>query len=115
MCELVEIKTKPMDELSAIFPDGVVEKLTATQDVMGCNGESLYTASFLTQEASEELAKPYLLKLREETDNCPACILATLRQLNIHPRSIGYDYTEEVKKFWLDYNEEYREQEIEPW
>ena len=48
-----------------------------------------------------------LLKLREETDNCPACIMAALRQANIPvPAVDGFDFKAESKKIFDEVNEE---------
>ena len=46
-------------------------------------------------------------KLIEAAEKCPACILSTIRQKGIFLNLTGYNYTEEMKKFWIDYNEEH--------
>ena len=44
--------------------------------------------------------------LRDATNNCPACILAAFRQAGLHPcEENGFDYSDEIKKFWDDYND----------
>ena len=61
---------------------------------------------------------PDLDKLREATNNCPACILAAIRQEYIKRESMEeeeefsyrsyiakFDYKKEVDKFWADHNE----------
>lgn len=42
-----------------------------------------------------------LIELRKLTNNCPACILAALRQGGFMPYyAKGFDYAEEVRVFW---------------
>jgi hypothetical protein len=45
-------------------------------------------------------------ELREKSGNCPACILAALRQKKIFVSMINsFNFTEECKAFWADINE----------
>lgn len=45
-----------------------------------------------------------LPKLREATDNCPACILAALRQKGITvPMVEGFDFTAEMKRVFAEH------------
>ena len=45
-------------------------------------------------------------KLKEITQDCPACILATLRQMEIPVRAItSFNFTEGCKNWWADFNE----------
>jgi hypothetical protein len=46
-----------------------------------------------------------LTALRDATENCPACILAVLRQSGITATYAGFRYDEECKQFWADINE----------
>ena len=106
MCKLMGLETKPMEELKAIFPQEIIAKITETDNC-------IFPNLILSQDECERISAPYLKGLHDATDNCPACILSTLRQLGVHPRSIGYDYQEEVKSFWYEYNwhQEYEREE----
>lgn len=45
-------------------------------------------------------------KLRELTNNCPACIMAALRQANIPvPMAKGFNFSEEMKVIWAAIND----------
>lgn len=55
-----------------------------------------------------------LTKLREVSGNCPACILAALRQFNASQDQLDrvwpeFDFKAEMKSFWDDHNESRRE------
>lgn len=50
--------------------------------------------------------------LRQESNNCPACILAVLRQNNIHPASVDFDFKKECESFWEDWNDYHNKQSI---
>jgi hypothetical protein len=46
-------------------------------------------------------------KIREVTDNCPACIMAALRQAKIAvPMVDSFDFKEEMKRVFKEYNED---------
>ncbi len=51
--------------------------------------------------------------LRKATDNCPACIMAAIRQAKI-PVSVatGFSFTDEMKSVWSDVNDAERMQEM---
>ena len=51
--------------------------------------------------------EPALLRLRELTSDCPACILAAIRQSDILVSLTGYNFSEELKQFWDRVNEDY--------
>jgi len=55
-----------------------------------------------------------MIKLREFTNNCPACILAVLRQCGIPvPFVKSFNYKKECAQMWADYNDqEYKKQEM---
>ena len=46
-------------------------------------------------------------KMKEKAGNCPACILAVIRNIG-HYHVFEYDYKKEVEKFWNDENENRR-------
>lgn len=55
-------------------------------------------------------------KLREVAGNCPACMLAALRQKKIPvPMATGFDFTEEMKTVWGRVNEVNLATSGEPW
>ncbi len=66
--------------------------------------------TFISLFAGEELSvlvNAALPALREATENCPACILAALRQRGIPVPSVnGFNFTEEMKSVWSDINQE---------
>jgi hypothetical protein len=53
----------------------------------------------------EEKMKEILPILRKEAGNCPACILAALRQSKIPYQYAYFDFKEEVKKLWDEINQ----------
>lgn len=84
-------------ELIALLPDPAkfqrVESWDAGQD-FGGSGEYTVTDDDGLRDATHAV----LPKLRELTDNCPACILAALRQRGIPaPIVTGFNFTEELK------------------
>ncbi len=55
----------------------------------------------------EEAVEKVMPELRKESGDCPACILAALRQKGIPvPMVQSFNFTEECKKIWADLNEE---------
>lgn len=70
------------------------------------------------EHVKEKGTLPLFTTIVKETDNCPNCILTILRQFNKDPRfaniheehdDFGYarwSYSEELKAFWRQYNEE---------
>ncbi len=54
----------------------------------------------------EEVVKKALPKLREVAKDCPACILAALRQKGIPvPIATDFDFKKECASSWSDFNE----------
>ena len=63
--------------------------------------------SFVDLEPAVEKIMP---KLRELSGNCPACIMAALRQKGIPvPCAESFNFTEECKAIWNDINEAKKE------
>jgi hypothetical protein len=92
MCDIVHVKHN-MGELLAILPPPIRKE----NDEWGDNVTLLNRTEIETA----------LVELRELADECPACILAALRQKGIHPMSeSGYDYAKERKEFWEYQNRE---------
>ncbi len=51
-----------------------------------------------------------LPKLRDEADNCPACIMAALRQKGVPiPVAREFQFTDECKAWWNNFNNNQRE------
>lgn len=54
----------------------------------------------------KKVVEEIMPKLREKTNDCPACILAALRQAKIPVRLVeSFSFFEECKKTWEDFNE----------
>lgn len=91
MCEIAGGMPTPMNELLAIMPD-------PEQFHSILYGQDVYSMP-------QETAKDILEKLRTATNNCPACIMAALRQKGIFLSLIpDFDYKAEVNLFWNEYN-----------
>ena len=89
---MLEIERKPMSELVALLPDGK-GYLQEEQDEM---------ISYGTLQKEAEKAMP---ALREATENCPACIMAALRQAGIPiPMVESFNFTKEMASIWADIN-----------
>ena len=94
---------RPMAELIAILPTKAsllaTEEEKAESFKWGCEGEYTNHAEIPVNAA--------LPALRAATDNCPACIMAAIRQAGINvPIASDFHFTEEVKEFWDKVNEE---------
>lgn len=58
------------------------------------------------QDGFEAAVVSAVPKLREAAGNCPACMLAALRQARIPvPIAEGFCYTDEMKELWSNVNE----------
>ncbi|KKM86434.1 hypothetical protein LCGC14_1279130 [marine sediment metagenome] len=65
-----------------------------------------YTGEWTTLEITEA-ANAALPLLRENTTNCPACIMAVLRLAKIPvPAVTDFKFNDEVKAFWQQINED---------
>jgi hypothetical protein len=92
-----------MGELLAILPDPTAYLAQGYYDC-NCGGE--HRADCTNEYTKLDRAlKEAMPKLREAVDNCPACILAALRQKKIPvPMVEGFDFTGEMKAIWADIN-----------
>ena len=99
MCKLREDSQTPLSELVAILP-----KMEIVDDNYGgvrvLNAEEIETA---------------MKAVREKADNCPTCILATIRQKGVYVSITGFDYKKECKEFWNNYNESQRQEDYHVW
>lgn len=93
---------------------GNVDELIATlPSAEQCRETRTFGEILESNESCTEIAINKIMpQLREVTNNCPACILATLRQAKTIlpdiciPAISSFNFTEECKKWWGDRNEE---------
>jgi len=85
-----EAKQAPIADLLALLPDPEEFPIyiqTGTDDYL------------------QAAANQVLPKLRKLSGNCPACIMAALRQKGIPvPMVTGFNFSEEMKDIWNDIN-----------
>jgi hypothetical protein len=104
MCDKNENATqRPLAELIALLPSRQILTATKVEQAeaikWGCQWEYTHDA--------EKIVNAALPALREATDNCPACIMAAIRQAGINiPIASDFHFAEEVKTFWDKINEE---------
>ena len=61
------------------------------------------------QEGFEQELKAAIPKLREAAGECPACMMAALRQKKIPvPMAEDFSFTEMMKEIWADINDSNR-------
>lgn len=90
MCATVNLPQKPMTELIGILSGiAVVEKTNGDWKDLALEGD----------------IDKSLQTLRDETENCPACVLAALRQKGILIPLTTFRFGDEVKRFWADFND----------
>lgn len=90
---MVDSEQKEMKELLAVLPD-------PTNYIIETDFE--FTGYIGLREAASDV----LPKLRELTNNCPACILAALRQKGIPvPCVQDFNFKSECDAVWADINE----------
>ncbi len=90
MCAVMDNEQPKLEDLMTILPKPVM-----IEDEDG---------KFLRGEFFEEIERVFD-KLRDKAENCPACILAALRQKGIPIYPLKFNFTEECKKFWEEINE----------
>lgn len=106
MCKAMDETPKPISELLTLLPDP--EEFHSVKHhsdfefsgiISGGWDEDVY-------EMPKEIADKILTDLRETTNNCPACIMAALRQKGIFLSLIaGFDFKKEVDRFWSEINQ----------
>ena len=90
MCAMFDLEQRKMSDLLKILPTPVIIE----DDEMG-----------LTLINVKEIESA-MEKLRSVNDNCPACLLATIRQMGIPvPAVSSFNFTEECKSAWACLNE----------
>jgi len=98
VCKMVEGTQKPIAELMALLPD-----IELPENIAGVK---------CCERADMDLIESSMKGLRDACENCPACIMAALRQKGIPvPLVESFDFTREMKSIWNDINEAKREDE----
>jgi len=96
MCEIVGEAQPDLSELIKLLPNPKEYEGTWSMD-----GDEWISYSGL-----DEAVAAALPALRDAANNCPACILAAIRQAGIPVLvAIGFDVKAEWQKFWDAYNE----------
>ena len=96
VCKMIEGVQVPIAELVALLP--------RLDDYPEANQFELGNKACEAIDAA-------IPKLRAACSNCPACILAALRQAKISvPLANGFNFTSEMKDVWADINEANREE-----
>ena len=96
MCAMDDdIEQVPMPGLLAVLPD-----------VTDCWTENRYGRSFMVPDSFKEAFS----NLREKVENCPACLLAALRQKGIPVGAVeGFNFKQECDSWWGTFSEEQRD------
>ena len=90
--KLLEVKQAPMRDLLCILPDADKYFYEDECGFISCDGLS-------------DVVEIYMPILRDATNNCPACIMAALRQSNIPvPMVDSFNFTDEMASIWADIN-----------
>lgn len=103
MCNMLEIGAAPIESLIPMLPskDKCLKKMP---------GDEYLSPEF--EYYDSEMLNAALPKLREATSNCPACIMAAIRQSGIPvPAVSDFNFTEECNAIWTQINEENRRNE----
>ncbi len=105
-CTIISGSTTSIEEMLKVMPNIEDYKLLEDDNICDSNFQ-IETFSGL-----DEALKKAIDKIRELSDNCPCCILATLRQCNLHMHAFKiFNYKKEVEEFWSEFNK--REFELE--
>jgi hypothetical protein len=88
VCKMIGGNQLPIEELKAFLAGLTIEK-----------------GDFDCEGINEAAINERLPALRKACGNCPACIMATLRQCGIPvPVATGFNWTEEMTPIWADIN-----------
>jgi len=94
VCKMVEGEQKAIAALMAVLPE------PTTLHIEGEYDSKTYI------DGAEKRLNESLPALRDLCDNCPACILAALRQKGILvPMATDFDFTNEMKSIWAEINQ----------
>lgn len=103
MCVALEHKQPPLSDLIAILPNSSALTDTRTDE----------EAWNLVLSPLDKALKAALPLLRARAGNCPACILAALRQAKISLPLEGFDFSAECKQAFEKSNEEWAGQYLQ--
>ena len=97
VCKMVESEQVPIDKLLALLPDP------------SPYGRETPEGWCYVDESFTLVVNVALPALRDACGNCPACILAALRQRDVKvPMATDFNFTQEMKSVWDDINAEQR-------
>lgn len=92
MCKMLDNEQPSMPALLDSLPD--LASLMRTYEGEGCGYQYII-----------ELDRAAVQRLRDVADNCPACMMAALRQKKIPVcNAVDFDFTKECKSIWSDIN-----------
>ena len=96
---MLEADQKPMWKLLLILPNGAEYQVEEEE-------------GFISYGTLSNETEKCMRGLRDLTENCPACIMAALRQSNIPvPMVKSFNFTAEMDSIWGDINEAARQEE----
>ena len=100
-CHISELTQPDLQEAIKLLPEPEVH-IKIIEDEYGKD---------ISYDGLEKATKEALPKLREFVENCPACIMAALRQKGIPvPLARDFDFKAESAGVWADFNEAQREE-----
>jgi hypothetical protein len=106
MCRMLEQEQPSLPDMTAILPDPEQFKSSDPNPDIGWET--------MDDTGLQEALKGVFPKLRELAGNCPACIMAALRQKGI-PVPVAkefFDFKKEIASIWSELNDrEYRREE----
>jgi hypothetical protein len=114
ICGFLNTGGAPLADLLAVLPDPAAFVRTVPEERYfdGIEWDPLEAHQVPDDEALRDATHAVLPKLRELTDDCPACILAALRQRGIPvPLIDDFNWTAEFKAAQERMNEHRQEQE----
>jgi len=91
VCLAMKLDAAPLAELIA-FVQSVHEKYVCP----------------ITSTFHFDIVKEDVVTLRDRAGNCPACVLAALRQTKTFTASDDFDFRAELKSMWADHEREQR-------
>lgn len=104
VCKMLKVEQQPINELITLLPD--IEEYKRV-DYSTIEGYPHKIESHYFSDGLESDVNLTLKELRVKCNNCPACILAAIRQAKIPvPLVTDFNFTNEMKAVWTDINEE---------
>lgn len=109
MCKMINMAQPDMKKLLALFPP--MEQFEVERKAVLRDGYNSSNIDLDDYPGYTEAVEKAFEQLKEETNGCPACILAVLRQTGTFI-GIPYDFKLESNRFFKEYNDaRYSEQE----